>query len=99
MANVELDVFLELMDSPVFVNQYKERYTEQENWYKGDVPDLLIALAYALKHIEFFPTSGNKAAWVFRTLFGDCTCAYYEAMDGIICYHPESALDKIKTLW
>ena len=89
MANVEFDIFMELMDSPVFVNQYKERYTEQENWYEGDVPDLLIALAYVLKHIEYFPTSGNKAAWVFRTLFGNCTHAYYGAINGIIRHHPE----------
>ena len=86
--NIGLDIFVGMMEDPWFRERFVDWYIDTEIWYRNwRVPDVMVALAYALKNIENQPELGNKAAWLFRTLFGSETSEYYRAINGLIKHH------------
>jgi len=86
--NVALEIFVGMMEDPWFRNRFVQRYINSEIWYREwYIPRVMVALAYALKDIENQPVLGNKAAWLFRTLFDGETSEYYRAMHGLIKNH------------
>ena len=93
--NISLDIFIGMMEDPWFQERFKENYIDGDTWYRHwSIPDVMVSLAYALKNIETAPDLGNKAAWVFRTLFGDGTSEYYRAMHGLIKHHDKPYIYK-----
>jgi hypothetical protein len=58
----------------------------------NNIPDVLIALAYAAKNIDKTPVLGNKAAWVFRNLFTEKERK--RVIDALVDNHPEPQLYK-----
>ena len=93
--NIGLDIFIGMMEDPYFRERFQIDWITKETWYREWMPRVIIALAYALKNIEGLPELGNKAAWVFRELFGDGTPEYYRAMHGLIKHHEAPDLYKM----
>jgi hypothetical protein len=85
--NISIDIFLAVIEDNFIRDYFLEVYTDGEHWYRNMCPSVIVALAYALKNIEELPQLGNKAAWAFRTLFGDNTVDYYRNMNGLIKHH------------
>ena len=87
-TDISLDIFIAMMEDPYFQSHFKEDYIETDIWYREwYIPDVMVALAYALKNIEDVPILGNKAAWVWRAIFKEDTPEYYRAMHGLIKHH------------
>ena len=85
---ISMDIFLAMIEDPYLAGEYRNHVmNDVDTWYRNwDAPTMLITLAYALKSIESLPVLGNKAAWAFRTLFGDGQ-EYYRYMNGLIKHH------------